>query len=92
MLTADFQSMDVQEQLNLTYKEGTLLASLTSNTQMRSLYYLDSHFVDIICVPTLKGWFTTWQVESIRHYLDMPANTNFLEPFLDQFSVDDLLK
>ncbi|KAB7732551.1 hypothetical protein F5984_00920 [Rudanella paleaurantiibacter] len=92
MLTTDFQSMDIQEQLSLTYKEGTLLTTVTSNTEMRSLYYLDSHFVDITCVPTLKGWFTTWQVSSIRHYLDMPSNTDFLEPFIERFSVDDLSK
>jgi hypothetical protein len=92
MLTTDFQSMDKQEQLSLTYKEGTLLATITSNTEMRSLYYLDSHFVDITCVPTLKGWFTTWQVDTIKHYLDMPSNTDFLEPFIDKLSVDALLK
>jgi|GEM_PF-7091775 len=92
MLTTDFQSMDVREQLSLTYKEGTLLSSLTSNTQMRSLYYLDSHFVDITCVPVLKGWFTTWQVSSIRHYLDMPSNTLCLDEFIAGYSVDDLMK
>ncbi|WP_019987990.1 hypothetical protein [Rudanella lutea] len=92
MLTTDFQSMDIQEQLSLTYKEGTLLTTVTSNTEMRSLYYLDSHFVDITCVPTLKGWFTTWQVNSIKHYLDMPSNTDFLEPFIERFSVEDLSK
>lgn len=92
MLTTDFQSMDIQEQLSLTYKEGTLLSSINCNTQMRSLYYLDSHFVDITCVPVLKGWFTTWQVSAIRHYLDMPSNTLCLDEFITGYSVDDLMQ
>lgn len=91
MLTAEFKSLSQREQLNLAYKEGTLLYSKADNRTMHSLYYMDSNFVCITYKPTQNGWFTSWQVERIDCYLDMPSNTFCLDEFIDEFSVDDLM-
>jgi hypothetical protein len=92
MLVANFESLSQREQLNLTYKEGILLYTKADNKSMHSLYYMDSNFVALTYAPTLKGWFTSWEVQSIRCYLDMPANTFCLDEFIDEYSVDDLMK
>ncbi|TAE33472.1 MAG: hypothetical protein EAZ91_02340 [Cytophagales bacterium] len=91
MLTTDFQALSQREQLNITYNEGTLLYTKGDKATMHSLYYLDSNFVVIHFEPVVKGWFTSWQVEKIRCYLDMPANTFCLDEFLAEYSVKDLM-
>ena len=91
MLVADFQSLSQREQLNLTYKEGILLYTKADNKSMHSLYYMDSNFVAISYAPTLKGWFTSWEMKSIRCYLDMPSNTFCLDEFIAEYSVEDLM-
>lgn len=91
MLTANFQSLSQQEQLNLAYKEGTLLYSKGDRTTMHSLYYLDSNFIAITYEPVVRGWFTSWQVETIKCFLDMPSNTFCLDEFVAEYSVKDLM-
>lgn len=91
MLVATFQSLSQREQLNLTYQEGILLYTKATNQVMHSLYYMDSNFVALTFTPTLKGWFTSWQVETIKCYLDMPSNTFCLDEFIAEYSVKDLM-
>ena len=91
MLVATFQSLSQREQLNLTYQEGILLYTKATNQAMHSLYYMDSNFVALTFAPTLKGWFTSWQVETIKCYLDMPSNTFCLDEFIAEYTVENLM-
>lgn len=91
MLVATFQSLSQREQLNLTYQDGILLYTKATNQAMHSLYYMDSNFVALTFAPTLKGWFTSWQVETIKCYLDMPSNTFCLDEFIAEYTVENLM-
>ena len=78
----EFQKLKENEQLTILYNEGVYLGKRRKETQVILLYQLDGYYAEVF-------------YRIYRQYVSkihLSGNTSILDPYLEQFDVEDLVK